>query len=59
MVYIEIDGEVICDYLNHYNDGDLIACFDETILDSVIKEVAKRQPLCAVFRDSSLNGRPA
>lgn len=42
-----------------YNDGDLIACFDENILDSVIKAIAKRQPLRAVFRDSSFNGSPA
>lgn len=25
-----------------YNDGDLIACFDEDILESVVKEIAKR-----------------
>lgn len=42
-----------------YNDGDLIACFDANIPDSVIKEIAKRQPLRAVFRDSSFNGSPA
>jgi len=42
-----------------YNDGDLIACFDENIPDSVIKEIAKRQPLRAVFRDSSFDGSPA
>jgi adenine-specific DNA-methyltransferase len=42
-----------------YNDGDLIACFDENIPDSIIKEIAKRQPLRAVFRDSSFNGSPA
>ena len=42
-----------------YNDGDLIACFDENIPDSVIKTIAKRQPLRAVFRDSSFNGSPA
>ncbi|WP_315541864.1 DNA methyltransferase [Stomatobaculum longum] len=42
-----------------YNDGDLIACFDENIPDSVIKEIAKCQPLRAVFRDSSFNGSPA
>ena len=42
-----------------YNDGDLIACFDENIPDSVIKEIARRQPLRAVFRDSSFNGSPA
>ena len=42
-----------------YNDGDLIACFDENIPDAVIKEIAKRQPLRAVFRDSCFNGSPA
>ena len=40
-------------------DGDLIACFDENIPDSVIKEIAKRQPLRAVFRDSSFADSPA
>ena len=42
-----------------YNDGDLIACFDEDIPDSVIKEIAKRQPLRAVFRDSSFSDSPS
>lgn len=42
-----------------YNDGDLIACFDENIPDTVIKEIAKRQPLRAVFRDSSFANSPA
>lgn len=42
-----------------YNDGDLIACFEENISDAVIKEIARRQPLRAVFRDSSFNGSPA
>lgn len=42
-----------------YNDGDLIACFNEDIPDEVIKTIAKRQPLRAVFRDSSFNGSPA
>ncbi len=41
-----------------YNDGDLIACFDENIPDTVIKEIAKRQPLRAVFRDSSFADSP-
>lgn len=45
--------------VHNYNDGDLIACFDENIPDTVIKEIAKRQPLRAVFRDSSFNGSPA
>lgn len=42
-----------------YNGGDLIACFDENIPDEVVKTIAKRQPLRAVFRDSSFNGSPA
>ena len=42
-----------------YNDGDLIACFDENIPDTVIKEIARQQPLRAVFRDSSFNDSPA
>lgn len=42
-----------------YNDGDLIACFDENIPDSVIKEIANRQPLRAVFRDSSFKDSPS
>ena len=42
-----------------YNDGDLIACFEENIPETVIKEIAKRQPLRAVFRDSSFDGSPA
>ncbi len=42
-----------------YNDGDLIACFDEDIPETVIKEIAKRRPLRAVFRDSSFADSPA
>lgn len=42
-----------------YNDGDLIACFNENIPDEVVKTIAKRQPLRAVFRDSSFDGSPA
>lgn len=42
-----------------YNDGDLIACFDKNVPESVIREIAKRQPLRAVFRDSSFADSPA
>lgn len=45
--------------VHNYNGGDLIACFDENIPDSVIKEIAKRQPLRAVFRDSSFANSPS
>ena len=51
----EIDGCTV----HTYNDGDLIACFDEDIPDSVIKAIAKRQPLRAVFRDSGFADSPA
>lgn len=41
-----------------YNDGDLIACFDKHISVEVVKEIAKCQPLRAVFRDSSFGSSP-
>lgn len=45
--------------IHTYNDGDLIACFDEDIPDNVIKEIAKRRPIRVVFRDSSFADSPA
>ena len=42
-----------------YNDGDLIACFDENVPEEVVRDIAKRQPLRAVFRDSSFSNSPA
>ena len=51
----EIEGYTV----HNYNNGDLIACFEENIPDSVIKEIAKKQPLRAVFRDSSFVNSPA
>lgn len=50
-----IDGCMV----HTYNDGDLIACFDENVPESVIKTIAKRQPLRAVFRDTSFANSPA
>ncbi len=41
-----------------YNDGDLIACFNNNVPESVIKEIARRKPLRAVFRDSSFASSP-
>ena len=41
-----------------YNDGDLIACFDAKIPESVVKEIAQRKPLRAVFRDSGFASSP-
>ena len=42
-----------------YNDGDLIACFNENIPESVVEAIAKRQPIRAVFRDSSFHDSPS
>lgn len=42
-----------------YNDGDLIACFDEAVPESVVKAIAKRKPLRVVFRDSSFADSPS
>ena len=42
-----------------YNNGDLVACFDENIPDEVVKTIARRKPLRAVFRDSSFSDSPA
>lgn len=42
-----------------YNNGDLIACFDENVSKMVVETIAKRQPLRAVFRDSSFPNSPA
>ena len=51
----EIEGCTI----HNYNNGDLVACFNENIPDSVIKYIAKKQPLRAVFRDSSFVNSPS
>ncbi len=51
----QIDGCAV----HTYNAGDLIACFEENIPDSVVKAIAKRQPLRAVFRDSSFADSPS
>lgn len=40
------------------NDGDLMACFANEVSESVIREIAKRQPLRVVFRDSSFGTSP-
>lgn len=51
----EIEGYTV----HTYNDGDLIACFDKNVPESVIKAIAKRKPLRAVFRDSSFADSPS
>ena len=51
----QIDGCTV----HTYNDGDLIACFDANVPENVVKEIAKRKPLRAVFRDSSFADSPS
>ena len=50
----KIDGFTV----HTYNDGDLIACFEERISEKAIREIANRKPLRAVFRDGSFNSSP-
>ena len=50
----QIDGCTV----HTYNDGDLIACFDANVPESVVKEIAQRKPLRAVFRDSGFTSSP-
>lgn len=51
----EIEGHII----HTYNEGDLIACFDENISVSIIKTIAKRNPIRVVFRDNSFSNSPS
>ena len=50
----EIDGHMI----HIYDEGSLVACFDDDITDDVITAIAKMQPLRAVFKDSSFKNSP-
>lgn len=50
----QIDGCTV----HTYNDGDLIACFDANVPESVVTEIAQRRPLRAVFRDSGFASSP-
>ncbi len=51
----KIDGCTI----HTYNNGDLIACFDQNMPESVIREIAKRKPHRVVFRDSGFADSPS
>lgn len=50
-----IDGCTV----HNYNDGELVACFSENVPESVVREMAKMQPIRAVFRDSSFADSPS
>ena len=40
------------------NETDLVACFDDSIPESVVRNIAQRKPLRVVFRDSSFGSSP-
>ena len=50
----KIDGFTV----HTYNGGDLMACFEEQISETAIREIAGRKPLRAVFRDSGFKNSP-
>jgi len=55
---LELTMPISLERVEHHNvfvveDGALIACFDERVSSAVVYSIAKRQPLRAVFRDSS------
>lgn len=47
-----VDGHTIYDY----GEGDLLACFETDISESVIEAMARKKPLRAVFRDGCFSG---
>jgi adenine-specific DNA-methyltransferase len=51
---LPIAKETIAGKAVFFVDGNaLAACFDSSISEDLVKELAKRRPLRAVFRDSS------
>ena len=44
----EVDGKMIYSV----NEGDLVACFAEDIIENIVKAMADKQPLRVLFRDS-------
>ena len=53
---LPIEQQKIAGKIVFFVDGNaLAACFDPTISEDLVKELAKRKPLRAVFRDSSFD----
>jgi len=50
----KIDGKNV----HFVNETDLVACFDDSIPESVVRNIAQRKPLRVVFRDSSFGSSP-
>ncbi|CEA15426.1 DNA (cytosine-5-)-methyltransferase [Fermentimonas caenicola] len=40
------------------NEDNLVACFEESVSEAVVREIAKRKPERVVFRDSSFSSSP-
>ena len=54
------ETEEIADYAVHnYDHGALLACFADAVSEELVRAMAQRQPLRAVFRDSSFPDSPA
>lgn len=50
----EIDGVAV----HTVDEGSLVACFADKVSENIVREIAKRQPLRVVFRDSSFASSP-
>ncbi len=50
----EIDGVAV----HTVDEGSLVACFADKVSENIVREIAKRQPLRVVFRDSSFANSP-
>lgn len=49
-----IDGKRV----HFVNEDNLVACFEDSISETVVREIAKRKPERVVFRDSSFSSSP-
>ncbi len=57
---LKFRSEVLEGYsIYDYDDGGLVCCFEASIPESVVKAIAKRKPLRAVFRDDAFADSPA
>ena len=50
-----IDGKRVHIVNDNELGADLIACFEENVSETVVREIAKKQPTRVVFRDGSFN----
>ena len=44
--------------IHNYDDGKLVACFDENVSEELVRMIAKMRPERVVFRDSSFKSAP-